>query len=216
MNGLKRGALIVFEGCDRCGKTTQCTKLIERLLAEGKKVELLKFPDRSTTIGQMIDNYLKQSVELDDHTIHLLFSANRWESFQKMKSLLLSGSTLVVDRYAYSGIAFTAAKGLDMEWCKQPDIGLIKPDQVIYMTVSGDSAAKRGQFGEERYEKLDFQKKVKNVFHQLEDSDYWQVVDGNGTIDEVHDEVYRIATKAIDRSTEEPLEKLWTEGTISK
>ena len=44
MNGLKRGALIVFEGCDRCGKTTQCTKLIERLLAEGKKVELLKFP----------------------------------------------------------------------------------------------------------------------------------------------------------------------------
>ena len=62
-----------------------------------------------------------------------------------------------------------------MEWCKQPDIGLIKPDQVIYMTVSGDSAAKRGQFGEERYEKLDFQKKVKNVFHQLEDSDYWQV-----------------------------------------
>ena len=33
---------------------------------------------------------------------------------QKMKSLLLSGSTLVVDRYAYSGIAFTAAKVIDI------------------------------------------------------------------------------------------------------
>ena len=38
-----------------------------------------------------------------------------------MVSALLQGQTLVVDRYAYSGAAFTAAKrvpGLDLEWCK--------------------------------------------------------------------------------------------------
>jgi thymidylate kinase len=36
--------------------------------------------DRSTPIGQMIDSYLKSSVKMDDHVIHLLFSANRWEA----------------------------------------------------------------------------------------------------------------------------------------
>lgn len=35
--------------------------------------------DRTTPIGKMIDAYLKSESELDDHVIHLLFSANRWE-----------------------------------------------------------------------------------------------------------------------------------------
>lgn len=45
------------------------------------EVELLNlnFTDRTTAIGQMIDAYLRSTSELDDHAIHLLFSANRWE-----------------------------------------------------------------------------------------------------------------------------------------
>lgn len=35
--------------------------------------------DRTTTIGQMINSYLSNMTEMDDHAIHLLFSANRWE-----------------------------------------------------------------------------------------------------------------------------------------
>ena len=36
--------------------------------------------DRSTVIGKMIDGYLKSDVQMEDHVIHLLFSANRWEA----------------------------------------------------------------------------------------------------------------------------------------
>lgn len=36
--------------------------------------------DRTTPIGQMIDSYLKSQVDMEDHVIHLLFSANRWEA----------------------------------------------------------------------------------------------------------------------------------------
>jgi hypothetical protein len=36
--------------------------------------------DRTTPIGQMIDSYLKSQLDMDDHVIHLLFSANRWEA----------------------------------------------------------------------------------------------------------------------------------------
>jgi thymidylate kinase len=35
--------------------------------------------DRTTPIGKMIDSYLHSKTEMDDHSIHLLFSANRWE-----------------------------------------------------------------------------------------------------------------------------------------
>ena len=35
--------------------------------------------DRTTDIGKVIDGYLTKKSELDDHAVHLLFSANRWE-----------------------------------------------------------------------------------------------------------------------------------------
>ena len=97
---MSRGAFIVIEGLDRSGKSTQAARLLERLEAASKSVQLLKFPgkrwsetrlffasahpsalcpDRSTPIGQLIDSYLRSQSDMDDHAIHLLFSANRWE-----------------------------------------------------------------------------------------------------------------------------------------
>jgi Thymidylate kinase len=40
----KRGAFILFEGVDRCGKTTQCKLLLERLRAEGHDAVQMRFP----------------------------------------------------------------------------------------------------------------------------------------------------------------------------
>lgn len=75
-----RGTFIVLEGLDRAGKTTQVKLLEQRFVEAGRPVKMMRFPDRSTIIGQMIDGYLKSSVEMEDHVIHLLFSANRWEA----------------------------------------------------------------------------------------------------------------------------------------
>merc|ERR1719251_247466 len=95
---IKRGALVVFEGCDRSGKTTQVTKEVER---------------------DIVDT-------------------------------LMAGTHVFIDRYAYSGVAFSAAKpGLSLEWCKGPDKGLPQPDLVCFLDVSADEAAKRGGFGDE-------------------------------------------------------------------
>ena len=57
----------------------------------------------------MINSYLSNETDIDDGAIHLLFSANRWEKKELMLQKLNSGVTLVVDRYAFSGVAFTAA-----------------------------------------------------------------------------------------------------------
>jgi dTMP kinase len=80
MAASNRGALILLEGLDKAGKSTQCTRLTTSLEALGHKVLHLRFPDRTTPIGKMIDAYLKGGSEVEDHAIHLLFSANRWEA----------------------------------------------------------------------------------------------------------------------------------------
>uniref|UniRef100_A0A5F8G6V9 Thymidylate kinase-like domain-containing protein n=2 Tax=Monodelphis domestica TaxID=13616 RepID=A0A5F8G6V9_MONDO len=75
----RRGALIVLEGMDRAGKTTQGRKLVAALLQSGHPAELLRFPERSTEIGKLLGSYLEKKKNMEDHTVHLLFSANRWE-----------------------------------------------------------------------------------------------------------------------------------------
>lgn len=67
------------------------------------------------------------------------------------------GTTLVVDRYAYSGAAYTAAKGcpgLDLEWCRAQDRGLPRPDAIFFLSLTPEQAQARGGYGEERYEKV--------------------------------------------------------------
>ncbi|TQD98103.1 hypothetical protein C1H46_016225 [Malus baccata] len=123
----------------------------------------------------MISSYLSNESQLDDHTIHLLFSANRWEKRSLMESKLKSGTTLVVDRYSYSGVAFSSAKGLDIEWCKAPEIGLLAPDLVVYLDIPPEKAAERGGYGGERYEQLEFQKKVGQNYQVLR-GPTWKVV----------------------------------------
>eukprot|EP00899_Mesostigma_viride_P019292 jgi/Mesvir1/27364/Mv07174-RA.1 len=122
----------------------------------------------------MIDSYLSSKSELDDRAIHLLFSANRWEKRAALVKTLEEGTTLVVDRYAYSGVAFSAAKGLDLEWCKAPDKGLPAPDAVLFLQIPVEVAASRGGYGEERYEKVEFQKLVTSQFARLRSST-WKV-----------------------------------------
>ncbi|KAG0251036.1 hypothetical protein BG011_007886 [Mortierella polycephala] len=187
---MARGRFILLEGCDRAGKSTQCTMLVDALKAKDLSVELYKFPDRTTTIGQMIHAYLTNSKELDDRAIHLLFSANRWEAMQEMKRKLSAGIHLVVDRYAYSGVAFSTAKGLDLTWCKNPDRGLIRPDITFFLDLPTSEAERRGGFGDERYEKRELQENVREVFLKLKDKE-WTVIDAKKSILAMHFEILR-------------------------
>ena len=93
-----RGLFIVIEGTDKSGKTTQVRRLADSL-KKASPVEIISFPDRDTPIGKLLDGYLKGKVDLDDHAVHLLFSANRWQMDSTIKYLLESGITVIADRY---------------------------------------------------------------------------------------------------------------------
>jgi dTMP kinase len=147
-NPSKRGTFIVLEGVDRCGKTTQCGLLLKHLVSLGVAAVAMRFPDRTTLVGQLIDGYLASTENLDDRAVHLLFSANRWEAAPKLSQTLAAGTCVVCDRYAYSGVAFSSAKVADppltVEWCQSPDVGLPAPDAVIFLDLSQEEAEQRG------------------------------------------------------------------------
>lgn len=68
-------------------------------------------------------------------------------------------------------------QGFSLDWCMKPDVGLPKPDLVMFLQLSPAEAALRGQFGEERYETSAFQRAVQQQFEELrKDSTVnWQV-----------------------------------------
>jgi dTMP kinase len=203
---VKRGSLIVFEGLDRVGKSTQAKLLVDYLNRHKITARSMRFPDRTTAIGKLIDQHLSGKFNADDHAIHLLFSANRWEKNSEMKAALQAGITLVVDRYYHSGAAYSSVKGLDMNWCLGPEAGLLEPDIVIYMNLPLAGAAKRSGFGKERYETKEMQSGVKSAFQALmKKRSSWVVVDGSPSIEEVGEEVIEIALNTIKFCHDQPI-----------
>ncbi|CDW54251.1 thymidylate kinase [Trichuris trichiura] len=192
-----RGIFVALEGLDRSGKTTQVAFLRETLEKINTPVRVFRYPTRSGPTGIALSQYLNKTETTDDHAIHLLFSADRWSTAyeiengfktdcvhltgcrQEIEQLLKAGTHVLADRYAYSGIAYSAAKGLDYDWCCQPDKGLPRPDIVIFLDVHAEVAECRGDFGQEVYEKVEFQKKVYNIFMDKVRDSNWRVRTGD-------------------------------------
>jgi len=215
---VKRGALIIFEGLDRVGKTTQSNLLLNYLKNDRHiQCDRLAFPKRDTKIGELIDSYLKCKQDYDDHTIHLLFSANRWECSKMMIEKLLNGCTLIVDRYVYSGIAFSHAKQLDYEWCRSCDIGLPKPDLVLFMNRGKDTNCIKLN-GDERYETREFQRKAEKCYEKFQNEVYWHsinVIDEEKcsfrSIDDIQNQIRSKVLNVIEKiGDNNKIERLWT------
>lgn len=205
---MKRGFFIVVEGCDRAGKSTQCQRLVEFFKKEGTPAVSLGFPDRKTTTGKLISQYLEGKTELNDKAIHLLFSANRWEAESKILKTLNLGTTIICDRYAYSGVAYSSAKeGLDLKWCKHPDVGLPRPDLILFLDLPSEIQESRNGFGEEFYEKVHFQTLVREQFFKLKDEN-WEVINASKTLDQVQSEIITCVKKLEAKCCEE-IQRLW-------
>lgn len=214
-----RGKLILIEGLDRSGKSTQ-SALLQRQLPN---CELLKFPDRSTRVGSLINDYLTGKTQLSDQSAHLLFSANRWELAKSIEEKLLQGKFIVLDRYIYSGIAYSLAKLLSndesspemksVEWLYSPDKGLPKPDLTLFLSLPTEELARRKGWGEERYEDVEFQKKVRECFLRvLQDipQDHLEIINVSDlSIEQVKSHIWEvIELKELNKLTTMPLDKL--------
>lgn len=189
-DGEKRGMFIVFEGCDRSGKSTQVDLLKQYFKKSNLKFEHFIFPNRTTIIGKCINKFLSKELTLNAHSIHMLFAANRWEMKSELENCLYCGSNIVVDRYAFSGIVYSSAKhisDMSLNWCIYPDCGIPQPDLIIFMDIKPSICSNRAEFGNEVYETNAFQQEVYQQFKLLFKG-YANIlnVDASQSIDAIH------------------------------
>lgn len=89
---------------------------------------------------------------------------------KKIESHLAASTTIISDRYYHSGIVYSAAKlnpSLPLPWARAPETGLPRPDLVAFLDLDEETARSRGGWGDEKYEKAEMQKRVRELFWGL-------------------------------------------------
>ena len=80
------------------------------------------------------------------------------------------------------------------QWARNPDVGLPQPDLCVFLSVSAENASKRGGFGEERFEKLEIQERVRKIFKvvqtkAIDHGETFVEIDGGDSFEEVEKKV---------------------------
>ena len=111
------GRLIVIEGADGTGKTTQLSLLNERLRRAGHQVAHYDFPSKSgSPVGELIGAFLRgEQGEVAPEFLALAFSADRMSRRSQIIDDLTAGRVVLCDRYVASNIAFQSSKINDAE-----------------------------------------------------------------------------------------------------
>ena len=184
------GRLIVFEGADASGKSTQARRLAERLGAD------LTFQFGATAIGAAIRSILLDPVhsELDDRAEALLVIADKAQHVAEIVGPALErGETVVSDRFTASTSAYQGyGRGLDLaglDAMMRFATHEIEPDLTVLLDVPWSVARIRLGDQMDRIEGAgaDFHTRVRDGYLAMAAADpgRWVVVDADGTVDEI-------------------------------
>lgn len=192
---LPKGKIIVFEGIDKAGKTTQA-KLLEKKL--GSKCVRIDFPDYSTPVGREIKQFLDGKRNYPDEVKMMLLSANRWEKKGEIEKMVSKGTTVIMNRYYQSNLVYGISKGLKLDWLLSLDKGLPKADLVIVIDIRPKTLVSRSKNVVDTFEKdLELIRRVKKNYRILANKFNWRTVEGEKSADEVHGQVLRIVRKFV-------------------
>ena len=142
--------LIVLEGLDGAGKSTQVRMLKEYLASRPGGLEYIHFPRYDAPVyGELISRFLRGDFG-DNDSVHpqlvaLLFAEDRHGAVPQIREALEAGKTVLLDRYVYSNIAYQCAKLADeaeverlRKWIfttEFGDFGEPRPDINIFLDV---------------------------------------------------------------------------------
>lgn len=153
MSGDLRALLIAFEGLDQSGKQTQAQLLRDRLVAHGRNVRLVSFPDYTTEIGIEIARALHGERHYGAEVMQLLYIANRYERKDDILSAIEAGTIVVCDRYLASSVAYGEAQGLDPSWLTDIQRYLPQPDLTVLLDMQPEVSARRKTADRDKYER---------------------------------------------------------------
>ncbi len=200
---IKRGALLVIEGIDGAGKTTQALRLGERLREEGFVCLNLREPTNGP-FGQRIRELAKAGREqvTPEEELELFVQDRRQNVAENLAPALAAGKIVILDRYYFSTMAYQGARGCDPEAIRREHESFAPcPDVLFYLTLPLELVKQRIEEGRgearDHFEKIDFLREVKANFDRM-DFPYLQRVDGARDQNLVCKEIHRLARAAID------------------
>ena len=181
-------ALIVFEGGDGSGKSTQCRSLLRRLQREGYPAISTREPG-GTPSGNAVRRWLKSHQDLTPLSELFLFEAAR---AQLVSTVILpslrNGTTVVCDRHTASTVAYQGyGRGLDLEVIRQLNqmaVGEVTPDLTILLDLPVELALQRRRdSGGDAFDSapVKFHRRVREGYlaQAAEDPKRWLVLDGS-------------------------------------
>jgi len=182
----KKGAFICIEGLDASGKTTQARRLVRELRRRGFKAVYTTEPSPGE-IGKFIRTYILQRKRRVPIAVEaLLFAVDRVDHLEhRVKPALQEGKIVVSDRYVYSSLAYQGAAGLDLNWIEEINRSVVTPDLAIYIDVPPEMVVKRIKRKRSVMERLEVQRKVREVYVKFVEDGRLIRVDGNRPKDEV-------------------------------
>ncbi len=138
----ERPCLIVLEGIDLSGRTTQVQLLHDWLVAQHYPVTRTAW--RSSPLISDLLTRARTGPPLRPLTYSLLFAADHMDRTQHViKPALERGEIVLVDRYTYTAFARDAARGIDAQWVRNVYHFAVQPDIVFYLHISPEEAVKR-------------------------------------------------------------------------
>ena len=135
--GRLRGSLIVIEGTDGVGRSTQIEELIPWLELQGYPVTNTGWT-RSTLLSQTI-NDAKAGHALTVTTFSLLYAADFADRLENnVVPALRAGFIVIADRYMYTAFARNAVMGADRQWTRDLFGCALIPDLVLYLRIDAE------------------------------------------------------------------------------
>jgi dTMP kinase len=199
------GALIVIEGIDGAGSTTQSQMLIEWLGEAGIAAAATSEPSKGP-IGVTIRDHLARRIDLGGPEAEALaFAADRMDHVvSEIVPALEKGLTVVTDRYYLSSLAYQALS-CDLGWLLEINRFAIRPDLTVFLSVPVDvgvarfsGRATRERFEDNRDELVRISTQYDAAIAELRRHDEEiHVIDGTRAPGEVHAEIVRLAAAVL-------------------
>ena len=173
---LKRGVLIVFEGIDGSGKSTQAEILLRNLLEKGYDAVLFQEP----TTGEWGCEIKKKALYPDslspEEELKLFLLDRRENVNQNLKPAMEQKKVVLLDRYYYSTIAYQGAKGIEPSRIKKLNEKFApKADLVFILNVDAKTGLDRIKTRKKKYklfEREDYLIKVSEIFKEFKGKEF--------------------------------------------
>ncbi len=223
----EQAKLIVLEGIDLSGRTTQVHLLHDWLLAQRYYVTITAW--RTSPLISDLLARARTGSPLRPLTYSLLFCADHIDRTQHViKPALERGEIVLADRYTYTAFARDAARGLDPTWVRNLYRYSVRPDIVFYLHISPEEAVKRRlalhqqrqnistpaniktensgksalsatpQLSGEALESFrNFEQRMYTEYQQMQKEFGFSVIEGNQSIDHVQATLRRVVTRLL-------------------